>query len=168
MVSQWVKYMKYHTCTTEWWEKMLSIFSPPITVQPLPAVMLMSFTCWENYFMILLWYETIIGDISYCLMAWGKQSYQSGKWIWAKFISIFYQSRLRKCLFVEVGKEKILICQTLHKQLETHGRGFNINATDALVLKRQAISINTVDLIIFVALEHGSFIAKYHIDGEQH
>ena len=38
-----------------------------------------------------------------------------------------------------------IACHLTHKQLETHGCIVSIVATDALVLKHQAISIHIVD-----------------------
>ena len=37
---------------------------------------------------------------------------------------------------------------TWHKQLETHGCIFSTVATDALVLKHQAISIHSADIVL--------------------
>ena len=52
-----------------------------------------------------------------------------------------------------------------HKQLEMHGCKFRTFATDAMVLKHQAISTHTADYI-FIVLEQ--FHVKYHGYSEQY
>ena len=54
-----------------------------------------------------------------------------------------------------------------HKQLEMYGCIFSPVATDALVLKHQAISIHSADWI-FIVLNWPTCIQKYYSYGEQY
>ena len=56
--------------------------------------------------------------------------------------------------------EPVEWCILTHKQLETHRCIINTVATAALVLKQQAISTNSADLIV-IAMEH--FDNKHNI-----
>ena len=64
----------------------------------------------KNNFVICLaqsFYKIISGlHIYHHPMAPGKQD-QSGKWIWAKFSSIFCTNRLGKCIILKVGQVKM-------------------------------------------------------------
>ena len=64
----------------------------------------------KNNFVICLaqsFYKIISGlNIYHHPMAPGKQD-QSGKWIWAKFSSIFCTNRLGKCIILKVGQVKM-------------------------------------------------------------
>ena len=104
-----------------------------------------------NQFLVLVWhhpkgFQDIIKwfGISYCCQAvanfhfkWSKQRLQNG----------FVHTALRESSGV------LLQCgwfPLIHKQLEMHGRILSTDATDALVLKHQAISVRSADYIFIV------------------
>ena len=59
----------------------------------------------------------------------------------------------------------VIILFRTHKQPETHGCILTTVATDALVLKHQAISIHIGDQI---SIAFDQFQTKWHTDNEQH
>ena len=69
------------------------------------------------------------------------------------------------CKSIELNFAEWNVCLSTHKQLEMYMCILSTVATDALVLKYQAISIQNDDCY---SAYWNSFIQKYYIDSEQH
>ena len=101
---------------------------------------------------ICQWIGSPISQVMAMLSVWCQVITRINNDLWTLGNKPLPRNCISKCMLLNVGCFFRPQCVSLfltHKQLETHGNMLSMAATDALMLKHQAISIHSVDCRIW-------------------